>query len=145
MVLLNNFVQVMGQYAVFEGRASRSEFWWYVLASFIISLLIVMASLPLIYVPYAFFLINYAFALAILTPSLAVTVRRLHDAGRSAWWLLMFVPMAYYTLTEFVDVPALKIFVPPIAVVGTICNIVLIVIMALPGNSGENRYGAAHR
>ena len=143
MILVKMFVQVMGKYAVFEGRASRSEFWWYVLASFIFSLLLVMASLPLIHVPYAFFLINYAFALAILTPSLAVTVRRLHDAGRSAWWLSMLIPMAYYTLTEFVDIPALKTFIPPVSVVGTICNIVLIVIMALPGNRGENRYGTA--
>ena len=142
MVLLNNFVQVMGQYAVFEGRASRSEFWWYVLTSFIIALLIGIASLLLISVPYAFYVVNYGFVLAILTPTSAVTVRRLHDSGRSAWLLLNYVPMAFYTLTDLFDVPALKIFVPPIAVVGTICNIVLIVIMALPGNSGDNSYGA---
>ena len=117
----------------------------FVLATLIITLPLGLVSIPLSFIPHATDIIIYAFILAIFTPTLGVTVRRLHDSGRSAWWLLNYVPMAFYTLTDLFDVPALKIFVPPIAVVGTICNIVLIVIMALPGNSGDNSYGAGLR
>ena len=117
----------------------------FVLATLIITLPLGLVSIPLSFIPHATDIIIYAFILAIFTPTLGVTVRRLHDSGRSAWWLLNYVPMAFYTLTDLFDVPALKIFVPPIAVVGTICNIVLIVIMALPGNCGNNSYGAGLR
>ena len=40
MILLHNFVQVMENYAVFEGRASRSEFWWFILAIPIVAFII---------------------------------------------------------------------------------------------------------
>ena len=51
MILYRNFLEVMSQYAVFGGRASRSEFWWYILALLIVSLLVSVASLPLLFIP----------------------------------------------------------------------------------------------
>lgn len=65
------------KYATFKGRARRSEFWWWQLFYCMISLLSV--------IPY----IGNLIILAIALPSLAVSARRLHDIGRSAWWLLL--------------------------------------------------------
>lgn len=72
------------KYVDFTGRARRSEYWWFVL-------FIVVGNLVLSYIsPTA----GSLFALATLLPSLAAAARRLHDTGRSAWWLLIsLVPL----------------------------------------------------
>lgn len=72
------------KYATFEGRASRSEYWWFFLFSFLVSLATGMVSETL----------SGLFSLAVLLPSLAVGVRRLHDVDKSGWFLLLwFVPI----------------------------------------------------
>ena len=65
------------KYIDFNGRASRSEYWWFVLLTIALSLIPV---------------IGWILRLVLLLPSLAVQVRRLHDMERSAWWLLLLVP-----------------------------------------------------
>ena len=71
-------------YVKFSGRASRSEYWWFVLFYFLVAL--VSAFLGHI--------ISGLVALALFLPSLAVAVRRLHDIGKSGWWILIgFVPL----------------------------------------------------
>lgn len=69
---------VFARFATFEGRASRSEYWWYALGSFIVSLLLGL-------IPFVGLLIS----LALFIPGLAVAVRRLHDTGRSGWFMLL--------------------------------------------------------
>lgn len=67
------------KYADFRGAASRPEYWWFFLFNFVVSLVLDatrVAALVEIY------------ELAVLVPSLAVMVRRHHDAGRSGWWAL---------------------------------------------------------
>jgi len=72
------------KYATFEGRASRSEYWWWVLFTIIASAMLGVISSMLAAV----------FSLATLLPYLAVGVRRLHDTDRSGWWLLIgFIPL----------------------------------------------------
>src|SRR5690349_21225129 len=72
------------KYADFNGRATRSEFWWFILAVFIGG--IVAAFLG--------HMINTVFSLAVLIPELAVGARRLHDTNRSGWWqLLCLIPI----------------------------------------------------
>jgi len=66
-------------YVNFNGRASRSEFWWWVLFIFVANLVTGIIS-PML---------SGLFALATLLPSLAVTARRLHDINRSGWWQLI--------------------------------------------------------
>lgn len=89
------FWKAMRHYADFSGRARRREYWWFVaiyvgLAVAIVGLeaaLAQAAGQPLVW-PFL------AFMLATLIPSLAVTVRRLHDTGRSGWWVLLnLVPL----------------------------------------------------
>jgi uncharacterized membrane protein YhaH (DUF805 family) len=79
------YVDVLKKYATFSGRARRQEYWMFTLFSAIIStvLLIVDAVLG------SMGLITMVYALGVFLPSLAVTVRRLHDTDRSGWWLLI--------------------------------------------------------
>ena len=67
------------KYTDFDGVASRSEFWWFVLFVVIVTTAVGWISSFLAGV----------FWLAILLPELAVGVRRLHDTGRSGWWQLL--------------------------------------------------------
>jgi uncharacterized membrane protein YhaH (DUF805 family) len=73
------YVEVLKKYAVFDGRASREEFWMYTLVNFIVSLVLHLVSGVL----------GGIYSLAVLVPSLAVGARRLHDTGRSGWLLLI--------------------------------------------------------
>lgn len=69
------------KYATFEGRASRSEYWWFFLFTFIASAAAGIISETL----------SALFSLAVLLPSLAVGARRLHDTDRSGWFLLLWI------------------------------------------------------
>ena len=83
------FIEALKKYAVFSGRARRKEFWMFVLFTVIIYALLLGIGFA-IKAPY----IAIVFYVAILLPSLAVHVRRLHDTGRSGWWVLFgLVPL----------------------------------------------------
>ena len=72
-------------YVSFSGRATRSEYWWFFLFCLLAPGAVVLISLKL----------AALVALALLLPGISVTVRRLHDAGRSGWWWFIgFVPIA---------------------------------------------------
>lgn len=75
------------KYAMFSGRATRSEYWYFVLFNFLISIAIGIVSG--IFGKNVNDLVSGLYSLAMLVPSLAVSSRRLHDTGRSAWWLLL--------------------------------------------------------
>ena len=84
-VLLNNYVN-------FDGRASRSEYWWWLLAT-------IPMSFPFFILDVIVFgwgiedptWFQNIFTVAILLPGLGVAIRRLHDSGRSGWWLLITI------------------------------------------------------
>lgn len=69
------------KYATFEGRASRSEYWWFFLFTLLVSMATGIISETL----------SGLFSLAVLLPSLAVGARRLHDTDRSGWFLLLWI------------------------------------------------------
>ncbi|MBW3638363.1 MAG: DUF805 domain-containing protein [Actinobacteria bacterium] len=86
------------QYAGFSGRARRSEYWWFSLAVFLIIVLATVVDLVIGTFP-AFYALAF---LAVLLPSIAVGVRRLHDTGKSGWfYLLAFVPFGGIALLVF--------------------------------------------
>lgn len=93
---MNGFVAVLKKYATFEGRAHRKEYWMYVLIYVLISVVLhVVDSIAGTVEPESGAgLLSSLFVLGTLLPSMAVTVRRLHDIGRSGWWILIgFVPL----------------------------------------------------
>jgi uncharacterized membrane protein YhaH (DUF805 family) len=110
------------KYGDFDGRAQRSEFWWWIL---FVTLLQIAASIVLTVLLIVFqnagflqwlgVLIFMIVVLAVILPSIAVSVRRLHDRDLSGWWYLLgFVPFG---------------------------SIVLLVWYVLPGTPAPNRYG----
>ncbi len=102
---MSDYINVFKKYADFQGRARRKEYWMFTLINTLISAVVItilliiglsgillggsgtVAGAPVLY--YASVAILWIYALAILIPSLAVTVRRLHDAGHSGWRLLL--------------------------------------------------------
>jgi len=109
----------MKQYADFDGRARRTEYWMFVLFNIIFSVVAVVLDNVL---GIAMEGIGYGplyglYVLAMIIPSLAVAVRRLHDTGKSGWMLL-------------------------IALIPIIGSIWLLVLYATDGNPGENEYGS---
>ena len=88
---MNWYLQALKKYADFSGRARRKEYWFFVLFNIIISIVLSICDV---------FLGTYSaaanmgilagiYSLAVLIPGIAVTVRRLHDTGRSGWWILI--------------------------------------------------------
>ena len=82
---------VLENYANFEGRARRSEYWWFVLINMIISFVIgfVFGLLAGVLESPAIAMVGNIYSLAVLVPSLAVGVRRIHDVGKSGWFILI--------------------------------------------------------
>ncbi|MEP3667766.1 MAG: DUF805 domain-containing protein [Roseibium sp.] len=119
------------KYAVFEGRASRSEYWWFTLFLFLAGFLIfvvgvlltVMAGPAADMVGTLTAIAVWIFGIAILIPSIAVTVRRLHDINLSGWMYLAVVAGSF------------------IPFIGILVLIGFYVLMAWPGNDDLNNYG----
>lgn len=84
------YISVLKKYAVFQGRARRKEYWMFVLFNFIITFVLNLLSRFI----GVFGILSGLYTLAVLIPSLAVCVRRLHDIGKSGWWLfIILVPL----------------------------------------------------
>jgi len=89
---MNWYVEVMRKYAVFKGRARRKEYWMFFLINVLIAFTLgfVMAVLGALLGLNASITqaLNSIYTLAVFIPGLAVGVRRMHDIGRSGWWIL---------------------------------------------------------
>ena len=80
------------KYAVFSGRASRSEFWFFVLFGLLGG--VISAIIDTMILGYSAEVngpINLIFSVALILPSIAVTTRRLHDINKSGWWQLLWL------------------------------------------------------
>lgn len=78
--ILNHYVNGFRNYANFQGRATRSAFWYFQLVSFILSIILTAISAGVL---------GLIYSLAVILPSLALGARRLHDTNRSGWWQLI--------------------------------------------------------
>jgi len=90
------YLEVLRKYATFTGRARRKEYWFFTLFNLLIMLVlsIIDGMIGLYSIEAGLGVLSGIYTLAVLIPSLAVTVRRLHDIGRSGWWLLIaFIPL----------------------------------------------------
>ncbi len=87
------FMEALRKYADFSGRSRRKEYWFFVLFYLIIYLVLAIVD-TVILGSEGIGLLTTLFALAMLIPGIAVSVRRLHDTGRSGWWILIgFIPL----------------------------------------------------
>jgi uncharacterized membrane protein YhaH (DUF805 family) len=89
------YLKVLKNYAVFEGRARRSEYWFFALISTIISIALVVIGYRT-----GLDILDSLYSLAVLIPSLAVGVRRIHDVNKSGWFVI--VPI-YNLILFFTD------------------------------------------
>ncbi|MCZ0989251.1 DUF805 domain-containing protein [Streptomyces diastatochromogenes] len=105
------YVDVLKKYAVFSGRARRQEYWMFFLFNLIISIVLTVVDRAI-----GSNVLSLIYTLAVLLPGLGVAVRRLHDTGRSGWWIL-------------------------IALIPLVGSIILIVFLATEGKSEPNQYG----
>ena len=79
------------KYANFNGRASRSEFWWFQLFYIIVIFVAVIFDSMYIDNSQAMGPVELICTLVLLLPALSVWARRLHDVGRSGWWMLVAI------------------------------------------------------
>ncbi len=85
-------------YATFSGRARRSEYWFFVLFNILAGMVALMVD-RVLFPGFEDGVLNPLVGLALLLPSLAAAARRLHDRGRSGWWLLIgLVPVLGHIL-----------------------------------------------
>jgi len=93
---LKYYVAALKKYAVFAGRATKKEFWMFVLFNFLVACVAGLADyiFGTTYGDRGTGIITSLYSLAIFVPSLAIAVRRFHDIGKSAWWIFIgFVPL----------------------------------------------------
>lgn len=83
------FMKALRQYAVFTGRARRKEYWFFVLFYILIAIGLGFIDSVLGLGSEEYGLLSGLFGLAMLLPALGVAVRRMHDTGRSGWWVLV--------------------------------------------------------
>jgi uncharacterized membrane protein YhaH (DUF805 family) len=98
--ILEWYLKPLKQYVDFEGRARRKEYWTFFLGNFLISIILSGGGFG---IGGGAEYLGSLFSLFVLIPSIAVGVRRLHDTGRSGWWLLIvFVPViGFFVLLYF--------------------------------------------
>lgn len=90
--MMDHYVAALKKYAETSGRATRAEYWYFVLFNILIS--IGLAILDGIFFSSSSSVLGTLYSLAVLIPSIAVAVRRMHDINRSGWWiLLLLVPL----------------------------------------------------
>ena len=88
---MNYYLKVLKNYAVFSGRARRKEYWMFVLFNMIVSFLLGMVdgATGMLDEATGRGTISSIYSLAVLVPTIAVAVRRMHDVGKSGWYMLI--------------------------------------------------------
>ena len=115
---MDYYLAVLKKYAVFDGRARGKEFWFFALISFIASCCLEIIGTLISGSEYSSFTgaLTGLYSLAVLLPSVGVTIRRLHDTNKSGWLILLcLVPVAG--------------------------AVIVLILCAMPGTVGDNQYG----
>lgn len=106
------YIIAIKKYAIFNGRSQRAEYWMFALFNLLVSVGLGLLDFALGLGG----VLGLLYSLAIIIPSISVTIRRLHDTSRSGWWLLVG-------------------FIPLLGI------LVLLIFMVLDSSPGRNAYG----
>ena len=106
--MIDAYKRFLRNYANFNGRSTRADYWWVMLCNFIIGF--ALGFLSGVTNSNIFMYVAYIYALAVIVPGIALVVRRLHDINRSGWYYFMAcIPIAgpiiflVYMLTDSVN------------------------------------------
>ncbi len=115
---MNWYIEVLKKYTEFSGRSRRKEYWYFVLFNFIVSIVLigVDSMVGTLNSEGGYGVFSTIYSIAVLLPTIGVGIRRLHDIGRTGWWLL-------------------------IGLLPLIGFIVLIIFFVKDSQPGENQYG----
>ena len=159
------FFKCFKQYADFSGRARRKEYWWFMVINFIISMVLLIGwIIPLVKLGYnsaisgvedidemeimrtamnsPFLYIYMLYYLAILIPSIAVTVRRLHDIGKSGYWAFFIYGGSFLgSISQYSLQTTNTLAYIIIALICFVIIIISLVWMFTNSDYGPNKYG----
>lgn len=115
---MNWYIEVLKKYTEFSGRSRRKEYWYFTLFNIIVSCLFIVLDFILgtFNSEAGYGVLNTIYSLSVLLPAIGVSIRRLHDIGRSGWFLL-------------------------IGLIPLIGAIVLLIFFVKDSQTGENPYG----
>jgi uncharacterized membrane protein YhaH (DUF805 family) len=138
------YLKALRNYTVYKGRSCRKEFWMFVFFDFIVSLgleqIDIFRGIP----THSILSAELAYNLCTLSPALCLTIRRLHDAGRSGYWLIGFVILEFallLLLIILVKYLGLKYDEIYIYIIVLIPSLMLLAFLIQDGEPGSNHYG----
>ena len=119
------------------GRASRSEFWWFMLFNFIASVLLMIVIFPL----------AGLWVLVTVFPTMCVFIRRFQDMNISGWWLLLCPALMFSVIMAIIVARNAEILSWEVAELVSIiwfvgCPVLIFLINCIKGTAGDNRFGA---
>jgi uncharacterized membrane protein YhaH (DUF805 family) len=153
------YIAVLKKYAVFKGRARRKEYWMFMLinTAFIYIASMLDNGLGMINKDLARGVIGILYSLAIFVPSAAVAVRRIHDIGKSGWWvffcyfpLFVVIPVLNKVLPLFIpsweaagrSMASIRIIITvALYLIALVVGILMFIMTLIDGDHGTNRYG----
>ena len=127
------------KYCSFKGRASRSEFWWFMLFMFLVN---VVVSLVAGFLPSAAGNgLSVLVSLAFILPNIGVTARRLHDRNLSGWWQLAPIVPTILLLAMIFTMSITETALVLLSLLAVAVAIWFLIMLILPGTLGPNRFG----
>lgn len=148
---MNWFIKCFRQYSDFKGRARRKEFWMFSLVQFFLGLIFFTADFLLFFLPSdGFPILTMLYVTAMFFPALAVTVRRLHDVGKSGWWyvnfcvklwLVFIVLGTFWALGAIYEIPIFVYIGYAIFPLSIAAYVWVIVIFCKDSEPHENKWG----
>ncbi len=143
---MHYYIRALKNYVNFKGRDTRPQFWYFYLVHFIIGLVLAIIDELM-----GFELLAPLYGLAVLLPMLAIMTRRLHDTGKSGWWILalLFTPIGLGFVFLIIGglifaiapglLPLVSILLPILLFISIIA--VFVYIFAAKGEDKPNKYG----
>ena len=132
---MNWYLAVLKKYAVFSGRAHRTEYWMFTLFNLLFGIVFSFLASVL-----NLFSLDLVYGLAVVLPTLAVSVRRFHDTGRSAWWVSTAVVLQLLVAAVGPDGAAGGLYAWR-GLGSLIIGAVVIAILVQDSQPGPNKYG----